>query len=153
MKARKVVALAVALVLVLLAARFLFWNDQRDVRRRIAAIAAAVPTDGGGAGLAAFMTDDVILKTDTATFIGGKPAVQKFVRDGTALLGPMNPKVDDMQVEIVDRSTATVFFTLTISGARAGSGPAPRQVHVMMKKLDGAWLVSRAEVLRTLEGQ
>ena len=160
MGARKLLTLAVIAVVVVLTARYLFWNDKRDVRRRVEAIAKiAEPRRGEtpqetaarGAHLATFTTADVILRTDSATFVGGRPAVVRFVLGGAAPYGQMTLAVDDVQVERIDPTTATVFLTLTISGGEGQVTPAPRQVHATFSKIGGEWLLSRGEVLRILE--
>jgi len=150
MSARKLVTLLVVAVVVILAARYLFWNDRRDVRRRLATIADTVST--GGADLGIFLTDDVIIRTDPATIVGGRPAVVKLARDTAAAHGQLKVSLSDVQVELIDPSTATVFFTARISGGDPRiPAPAPRQVHATFVKQGGQWLLTRAEVQRILE--
>jgi hypothetical protein len=160
MKARKLVTLVVIAVAVGLAARYLFWNVKRDVRRRLEAIAETASLNGNetplertarAARLGGFVTDDVIVRTDSAAFVGGRPAVVRFALDG-AEHGEMRFVCDDVQIEIVDPNTATAFFTLNIVHHNPQTpDPAPRQVHVTFSKMRGQWLLSRGEVLRTLE--
>jgi ketosteroid isomerase-like protein len=147
-------------VAVALAARYLFWNVKRDVRRRLEAIAETASLNGHetsiertakAARLGGFVTDDVIVRTDSAVFVGGRPAVVRFALDG-AEHGEERFVCDDVQIEIVDPNTATAFFTLSIFHHNAqASDPAPRQLHVTFSKMGGQWLLSRGEVLRTLE--
>jgi hypothetical protein len=151
MSARKLVTLVFVAVAVILTARYLFWNDRRDVRRRLYAIADAA--GGSGAQLGTFVTDDVIIKTDAVTFVGGRPAVVGLARDAAAAYPQMRVSLDAVQVELVDAATATAFFTLHVSGSGAPApDPAPRQVHATLVKQQGQWLLTRGEVLRTLEG-
>ena|SRR5436190_3633840 len=152
MGARKLLTLLLAAIIVVLAARYLFWNDRRDVRRRLETIAEAVST--GGTDVGAFVTDDVIIKTDPATIVGGRPAVVKLVRDAAAARTQVRVSLGDVQVELIDPSTATVFFTMNISGGEPRiPDPAPRQVHAMFVKQDGEWRLTRGDVLRTLDGR
>ena len=152
MGARKLVTLVLIAVAVVLTARYLFWNDRRDVRRRLYAIADAA--SGSGAELATFVTDDVIIRTDAASFVGGRPAVVRLVHDAAAAHKQMRMSLDDVQVELIDAATATAFFTLNISSDGASApGTAPRQVHATLIKRQGEWLLTRGEVLRTLEGR
>jgi len=161
MGARKLVTLVLIAVALVLAVRYIFWNDRRDVRRRLNAIAEAASAGSGStdeeraatdARLGRFVTDDVMVRTDTAAFVGGRPAVVRLVRDAAAARRQMKVSLDDVQVELIDPSTATVFLTLNVSGGDRGiPGPAPRQVHATFVKRGGEWLLTRGEVLRTLE--
>jgi ketosteroid isomerase-like protein len=161
MGTRKLVTLVLIAVALAVAARYLFWNDRRDVRRRLVAIAEAasvrssdteVERTARAAQLGRFVTDDVIIRTDSSAFVGGRPAVVRFVLDGAATRGNMRMSLEDLQVELMDPSTATAFFTLRISGDDPqATDPVPRQVHATLSKVDGEWLISRGEVLRTLE--
>jgi hypothetical protein len=161
MGARKLVTLIVIVVAVLLTATYLLWDGNRDVRRRVAAIAEAAsvrrndtPLERAAraAALGKFVTGDVIIRTDASTFVGGRPGVVRFVLDGAAALGQITLSVDDVQIERIDPSTATVFLTLTIFGENPQlPDPAPRQVHATFSRIGGEWLLSRGEVLRTLE--
>jgi len=151
MGARKLVTLVVAAVIIVLAARYLFWNDRRDVRRRLDVIAEAASAGSGDIGK--FVTDDVIIRTDPASLVGGRPAVVRLVLDATAARKAMKVSLDDVQVELIDPATATVFCTLHISGGNPQiPNPAPRQVHATFVKQGGEWLLMRGDVLRTLEG-
>jgi ketosteroid isomerase-like protein len=161
MGARKLVTLFVLAAAVVLTARYLFWNDARDVRRRLHAMAEAASVDGTetsadtasiAAKLNGFLADDVIIRTDSAAFVGGRPAVERMVLDAAAARRQMRVTAEDVQVEIVDRSTATVFLTLKIAGGDPHAvHPPPKQVHATLIKQDGRWLLARGEVLRTLE--
>jgi hypothetical protein len=161
MGARKLVTMAVIAVAVVLTARYLFWNDTRDVRRRLDAIAETAGTWRGEteveraakeAQLGKFVTDDVMIRTDASAFVGGRPAVVRFALEGAATYGQIRLSLDDVQIERIDPSTAAVFLTLNISGENAQvPDPAPRQVHATFQKIDGEWLLSRGELLRTLE--
>ncbi len=161
MRARKLLTLTLIAVVVVLTTRYLFWNDTRDVRRRVEAIAKIAGAPSGetaperearGAQLGTFATDDVIIRTDSAAFVGGRPAVVRFVLDGAATYGQMKLSVDDVQVERIDPTTATVFLTLSIFGDQPRvADPLPRQLHATFSKINGEWLLSRGEVLRTLE--
>ena len=163
MGARKLVTLALVAVALVLTARYLFWNDRRDVRRRLDTIAETVTNIGGetppeavsaAARLGTFVTDDVIIRTDASTFVGGRPAVVKLALDAVATRKRMKVSTGDVAVELIDRSTATVFFTLGISDDDPQTpDPAPSQMHATFVKQDGDWLLTRAEVLRTLEGR
>ncbi len=153
MRARKLLTLTLIAVVVVLTTRYLFWNDTRDVRRRVEAIAKIAGAPSGetaperearGAQLGTFATDDVI--------VGGRPDVVRFVLDGAATYGQMKLSVDDVQVERIDPTTATVFLTLSIFGDQPRvADPLPRQLHATFSKINGEWLLSRGEVLRTLE--
>lgn len=162
MSARKLVTLAVIAVAVILTARYLFWNDRRDVRRRLDAIAEAASVSSGARQdlastadqLGKFVTDDVMIRTDASAFVGGRPAVVRLALDAAAARERVKVSLEDVQVELIDPSTATVFFTLTISDDNSRTpDPAPRQMHATFSKQRGEWLLTRAEVLRTLEGQ
>jgi ketosteroid isomerase-like protein len=152
MGARKLVTLVLIAVAVVLTARYLFWNDRRDVRRRLYDIADAA--GGSSAELGTFVTDDVIIRTDAASFVGGRPAVVRLVHDAAAAHRQMRVSLDDVQVELIDAATATAFFTLNIfSGGSSAPDTASRQVHATLIKQQGEWLLTRGEVLRTLEGR
>jgi hypothetical protein len=162
MGARKLVTVVLVAVAVVLAARYLFWNDKRDVRRRLVAMAEAVSRSGRetppekatvAENLGNLLTDDVIIKTDAASFVGGRPAVVRLVLDGAATRDHLRVSLDDVEVELLDPATATAFFTLKISGdGSPAADPLPRQVHATLVKRRGEWLLERGEVLRTLEG-
>jgi hypothetical protein len=161
MGARKLVTVAVIAVAAVVAARYLFWNDKRDIRRRLDAIAEVAGVPSGEAAparaaraarLGTFVTDDVIIRTDASAFVGGRPAVVRLAIDGAAPLGRMRVSLDHVQIELMDPSTATAFLTLQIAGDDPQvASPAPRQVHATLSKVGGEWLLSRGEVLRTLE--
>ena len=163
MGARKLVTLALIAVAVVLTARYLFWNDMRDVRRRLNAMAETASVNSSetplekemkAAQLGKFVTDDVIIRTDASAFVGGRPAVVRLVLDAAATRKQVKVSIADVQVELIDPSTATVFFTLSISGGEPQApDPAPRQVHATFLKEHGDWLLTRGEVLRTLEGR
>jgi hypothetical protein len=159
MSARKLVTVVLVAVAVVLAARYLFWNDKRDVRRRLSAMAGAASTRGpetasAAADLGNLVTDDVLIKTDPASFVGGRPAVVRLVLDAAASHHQLRVSVDDVQVELIDPATATAFFTLNIAGdGPPATDPLPRQVHATLVKRRGEWLLTRGEVLRTLEGR
>jgi hypothetical protein len=161
MGARKLVTLAVVAVILLLAARYLFWNDRRDIRRQLNLIAETASVSSSetpeekaakAAQLGAFVTDDVIIRTDASVLIGGRPAVVRLVMDAAATRRQVRLSIDEVQVELVDPSTATVFFTLNIHGDDPQiPDPVPRQVHAVFLKDHGGWLLTRGEVLRTLK--
>jgi len=161
MGARKLLPLLLAAVVVVFTARYLFWNDARDVTRRLDAMADAASLDAEdtpvlspskAAELAEFVTDDVIIRTDPASFVGGRRAVVRLVADAAAIRRTMRVTLDDVQVELIDRVTATAFCTLKISGGGpAAADPAPRQVHATLVKQNGEWLLMRGEVLRILD--
>jgi hypothetical protein len=161
MGARKLATVAAAGIVVVLAARYWWWSDARDVRNRVAAIAAAASTtrsetqaqkDARAAQLAAYLTDDVIIRTDSSAFVGGRPAVVRFVMNGAAARSPIAVSTADVEVERIDASTVTVFLTLNFSDDHGPAiDPAPRQVHATFSKAGGEWRLSRGEVLRTLE--
>ncbi|HTL01665.1 MAG TPA: hypothetical protein VL243_05540 [Vicinamibacterales bacterium] len=162
MGARKLVTVVLVAVAVVLAARYLFWNDKRDVRRRLFAMAEAASTSGrataeerssAAENLGALVTDDVIIKTDSASFVGGRPAVVRLALDAAPAANTLRVSLEDVQVELIDPATATAFFTLNVSGAGSPAlDPLPRQVHATLVKRRGEWLLERGEVLRTLEG-
>jgi ketosteroid isomerase-like protein len=164
MRARKLVPLVVIAIVVALTARYLFWNPKREVRRQLGVIAdiasvrspeTSIQRAARAERLGRFVTDDVILQTDSSTFVGGRPAVVRFAIEGGAADGHLTLACNDVQIEIIDQGTATAFLTLSVShGGRQQSSPAPRQVHATFSKVGGQWLLSRGEVLRTLvEGQ
>lgn len=163
MGARKLVTVVLVAVAVVLTARYLFWNDRRDVRRRLFAMAEAASTspsktaaerESAATNLGNLVTDDVIIKTDPASFVGGRPAVVRLVLDHAAIRHQLRVSLDDVQVELIDPATATAFFTLNISGdGPPTADPLPRQVHATLVKRRGEWLLERGEVLRTLEGK
>jgi hypothetical protein len=163
MGARKLVTLVLIAVVVVLTARYLFWNDRRDVRRRLNAMAETASMSGGqtpaetaatALRLGNYVTDDVMIRTDTSAFVGGRPAVVRLVLDAAATRKQVKISLEDIQVELIDRATATVFFTLNVSGADRGvPDPLPRQVHATFVKREGEWLLTRGEVLRTLGAQ
>ena len=72
------------------------------------------------------------------TFVGGRPAVVRLVRDAAAAHNQMRVSLEDVQVELIDAATATAFFTLNISGSGAPApDPAPRQVHATILEAAG----------------
>ena len=85
---RRFVPVAIVLAIIVMAARSSSWNDKRNIRARIEALA----------------------------------------------------------------ESATVYMTISVSGDKTEiSRPEPRQVAVTLTKVRGEWLVSRGEVLRTLD--
>jgi hypothetical protein len=158
MSARKVVALALFAAVAVAAARYVFWNPRRDVARRLAAIGVAASVDSGAAPLdraskaaqlGGFVTDDVMIRTDPSSFVGGRPAVVRLAMDAAESHKDLRLTVDDLQVELIDPDTATAFFTLTVTDGEH-SEPSARQVHATFVKPHGEWLLARGEVLRTL---
>jgi hypothetical protein len=157
---RKLVTLVAIVVVGLATAKYLFWNERRDVLRRLDAMIEAASAPPGesaaqrearGARLGAFVTDDVMIRTDASAFVGGRPAVVKFALEAAAAR-QIHVSREDAQVELIDPSTATAFLTLRMTGAEPqAADPVPRQVHATLSKVSGEWLLSRGEVLRTLE--
>jgi hypothetical protein len=160
MRARKLVTVVVIAAALALAARYLFWNPKRDVRLRLEAIAGAASAPRNetplaraarAAELGRWVTDDVILRTDAAAFVGGRPAVLRLAMESAPPSGERTVTCDDVQIELIDASTSTVFCTLKIaSGDPQTPVPVPRQIHATFLKMGGQWLLSRAEVLRML---
>ena len=158
---RKLVTSILIAAVVVVTARSLFWNDRRAVRRRLDAMAATASVSGSetaaeraatAAQLGRFVTDDVMIRTDTSAFVGGRPAVVRLVLDAAVTLGQVRVSLDDVQVELIDPSTATAFFTMSVSGDDPQvPDPASRQVHATLVKQGGEWQLTRGEVLRTLD--
>jgi hypothetical protein len=158
---RKSVPVAIALAIVAMAARSLWPSDARDIRRRLEALAeiASVPESETDlerlarlARLGRFFSEDVILRKDVSSFVGGRQAVVGLALQGAAAYGRMTVAFDDVQVAVTDATTATAYMTLKVSGGSPqASALEPRQVSVTLSKIKGEWLVSRGEVLRTLE--
>ncbi len=156
MGARKLVTLLLIAIVAVLAARYLFWNDRRDIRARLEDIAETARMRASDTPeqrtlkadqLGRYVADDVIVKTDAATFVGGRPAVVRLVMDGAAAQKQLEVSLQDVQVELIDKATATAFFTLNLSST------APRQIYATLAKHNKEWLLTRAEVLRTLGNQ
>jgi hypothetical protein len=158
---RKRVALVVALALIAIAARAFWFSDARVIHRRLDALAetASVTTNetdidrlARAARLGTFVTDDVMIRSDVSSFVGGKQAVVGLALQGAAADGPMTVAFDDVQISVTDPATATVLVTVRVTTDNPQvEPPRPRQVNATLSKVNGLWLLSRAEVLRTLE--
>lgn len=158
---RKVVAIAVALAMAVMAARSFWLRDAREIRRRLDVLAetASATRDETDieriarlARLGKFFSDDVILRKDVSSFVGGRQAVVGLALQGASAYGRMAVSFDDVQIALTDATTATVYMTMRVSGDNPQTGLLePRQVSATLSKVNGEWLVSRGEVLRTLE--
>ena len=158
---RRFVAVGVALAVAVMAARSWWLSDAREIRRRLDVLAETASAAGGEthierlarlARLGEFFTDDVILRKDVSSFVGGRQAVVGLALQGAAAYGRMAVSFDEVQIALTDATTATVYMTMKVSGDNPQTGvPEPRQVSATLSKINGEWLVSRGEVLRTLE--
>lgn len=158
---RKFVAVALALAIAVIAARSFWLSDAREIRRRLNALAETASAARGEtdierlarlARLGKFFSDDVILRNDVSSFVGGRQAVVGLALQGAAAYGRMAVSFDDVQIALIDATTATVYMTLRVSGDDPQTGgPEPRQVSATLSKLNGEWLVSRDKLLRALE--
>ena len=158
---RKFVSVAVALVIGVMAARAFWFSDARVIRRRLAALAetasvAKSETDVDrlvrAARLGTFVTDEVMIRSDVSAFVGGKQAIVGLALQGAAAYGPMTVAFDNVHISVTDPATATVLLNVRVTADNPQVElPQPRQVNATLSKVNGQWLLSRAEVLRTLE--
>jgi ketosteroid isomerase-like protein len=156
---RKLVLVAIALAMAVLAARSFWFSDARVIRRRLGLLAEVasgpanetdVERTARMARLGTFFTDDCVLRKDVSSFVGGRQAVLGLAFQGVAAYGRMTVSLADVQVAMSDPATATAYMTLRVSGDQ-GTALEPRQLSATLVKVNGEWLVSRGEVLRTLD--
>ena len=158
----KIAAAAVAIAAAgAIAWRYVLPNDERDVRRRLDALAAEFnqsTTDGLGtvaraARIGSFFTEDVVVELGQGsppihgreTLIGMSTRLQP--RTAAFVL-----EFSDVTVDLLDAAHAEVTFTLVIR-RRSESGAESldaREFAVDMRKAGGDWRVSRAIAIDTL---
>ena len=160
MSRRKLLALFGIALLVAAAAAF-FWSDTRAIRRQLKAMAVAgtVRADESdlervarAARLSQLLADNVIIRKDASSFIGGRQAVVGWAMQAAQIFGPVSVAFDHEEIVVNKDATATVFMMVNVTGNNPRVAyPEPRQVHLTMSKIDGRWLLSEAEVLRIVE--
>src|SRR5712691_5759308 len=108
---RRLVALAVALAIIVMAARAYWFSDARVIRRRLDALAEMASVTKSeteierlarAVRLGTFVTDDVMIRRDVSAFVGGKQAVVGLALQGATAYGRMAVTFDDVQISVTD---------------------------------------------------
>ena len=83
--------------------------------------------------------------------MGGRQAVLGLALQGAEAYGRMAVSFRTCKWALTDSATATAYMTVSVSGNPKAEASEPRQLSVTLVKINGEWLVSRGEVLRTLD--
>ena len=138
-------------------------SDRRLIERQLDRLAAAASVIGSevpvarmaaAARVGEFFTSDVIISADDgSSTIGGRDAVTALAMQARGASGALRVSFDDVQIALTDSTGATVYMTASASSRDAqGAGLLDaREVSVTLRKVEGAWLIARVDVLRTLE--
>jgi hypothetical protein len=161
---KRVVLAAVALTALWLGWRWVFPNDEAQIRavlERIADAAGGGAEDGevGPIARAASIRKELDPQiavdagppftrlTGRDTLIGTVARMNSSVRD-------LEVQFDDVQVSVApDRETAKVYLTAEayFRDQRGGRGLEARELDVTFRRLEGNWVVSEVALVRTLE--
>jgi hypothetical protein len=163
MRVRTILALLLAAVVLALTATSVWRSDRRQIQRQLDALAktasvtlSETPVErlARASHLGTFFAQDVMIHTsqDRSSFVGGRQAVVGMAVQGAAAYGSIDVAFEDLKIAVTDPSTATVYMRVTVSEAAPQGGLLEaRDVNLTLSKVNGEWLVSRGEVLRTLD--
>jgi len=148
--------------LAILALRGYLESDRRQIERQFERLAEAASVQGTespiaqiaqAAQVARFFTDDIVLRLgqDSSSVIAGRDALVALAAQARRR-GAMQVMFDDVQVSVGGPDSASVYTTVTATGASLQSEVVEaREISVTLQKVDGEWLIARVEGVRTLE--
>jgi ketosteroid isomerase-like protein len=148
--------------LAVLALRGYLESDRRQIERQFERLAEAASVQGTespieqiaqAAQVARFFTNDVVLRLgqDSSSVIAGRDALVALAAQARRR-GAMQVMFDDVQVSVGGPDSASVYTTVTATGANLQSEVVEaREISVTLQKVDGDWLIARVEGVRTLE--
>ena len=153
---------AAAALAAVLWAWYAWWpGDERAIRRRLDALAAAVNQEaaeglgavGRAAEIGSFFTHDVVVSLGQGAPIHGREAlIGMAARLPTGAAG-YSLEFDDVSVAVTPgASEADVSAAAILTGAGSGGerSTEAREVTMGMAKQDGAWRIARVTVVDTL---
>ena len=138
-------------------------SDRRLIARQLDDLAVTLSVEGNEAPVARmaaaarvgrFVTDDVIISADGgSSTVEGRDGVVALAAQARGASGALRVSFDDVQIALTDPTGATVYMTASASSrdAQGASLLDAREVSVTLRKVEGAWLIARVDVLRTLE--
>ena len=161
---QRVVLIAVALTALWFGWRWVFPNDEAQIRAVLERIADAVGSgaDEGEVGRIA-RAASIRKELDPQVAVdAGPPFTRLTGRDtliGTAVrvnsrVRDLEVQFDDVQVSVApDRETAKVYLTAAayFRDQRGGQGLDARELDITFRRLEGHWVVSAVALVRTLE--
>jgi len=148
--------------LAILALRGYLESDRRQIERQFERLAEAASVQGTespieqiaqAAQVVRFFTNDVVLRLgqDSSSVIAGRDALVALAAQARRR-GPLQVMFDDVQVSVGGPDSASVYATVTATGANLQSEVVEaREISVTLQKVDGDWLIARVEGVRTLE--
>jgi ketosteroid isomerase-like protein len=148
--------------LAILALRGYLESDRRQIERQFERLAEAASVQGTespieqiaqAAQVVRFFTKDVVLRLgqDSSSVIAGRDALVALAAQARRR-GPLQVMFDDVQVSVGGPDSASVYATVTATGANLQSEVVEaREISVTLQKVDGDWLIARVEGVRTLE--
>lgn len=139
----------------------LFPSPEKAVLRKMAGLASAATfnADAGSLARAAkagnltgFFSPAAQIILDTpglgARTFSGRDEIREAALAGFATLNSLKVKFLDTTVQIsADKQTANVSCTIEVN---AGKDYGAQEMHFQFRKIDGAWLITRAETVKTL---
>lgn len=147
----------------------LFPSPERIVLKRISSLASTATVGAGdGAITRAAKVSSIIgyFSADTeihfnveglgARSLSGREEVREVAAGAMAGLSWLKVQFDDAKVKVApDKQSAEVTCTARVSGAAAGGADNKdygfQQMRFEFKKIDGDWLITQAETVKTLQ--
>ncbi len=133
-------------------------SDRRQIRRQLDLLATTASVNGSesdierlarAARLGGFFTEDVVIRRseDNSAFVGGRPAVAGMAAQVASQNRTMDVSIKNVDVTIADGSTATADMTVVVSMSNPQTESVDlREVMASLRKVNGTWLISQAEV-------
>jgi len=139
-------------------------GEERKIARRLDELAEAASVNAdespviraaGGARIGRYFTEHAVIQMDAdAEPIQGRDTVVALASQARAAAADLKVRFTDVEIRVPDSGTATAHLTLIVSGRSqvdAGDSTDGRELALTLQKIDGDWLISRAETLRTLQ--
>jgi hypothetical protein len=144
-------------VLAAVLAGFYYMDDRREIRHQLYELAETANLSGTetdvdrlarAARISAFFTEDVVVRRseDNSAFVGGRRGIAAMAIP-TSDHQIVRVSIEDLDVTLADDSHATADMTVVVSlnGPDAESVDV-RKISAMLRKENGGWLISQAEV-------
>ena len=144
--------------------RVFFPGPERVIRKRLlelAKVASFGPNESplaqvaNAANLTSFFTEDVEitieLRGDPRRTFNGRPTLLTAAQGARLALGSLQVEFVDIQVA-VDPGKTSATVTLTAKGKVKGDLQV-QELKLVLKKIDGDWLISNVETVKTLSLQ
>jgi maltodextrin utilization protein YvdJ len=148
------------LILLILAATTVIYiqSDRRQIHRQLDALAQTASVTGTetnveqlarAAHIGGFFTDDVVVRRseDNSAFVGGRPAVVGMAVQLASQHRTMKVSIENVEITIADDSNATADMTVVARTSSAEMESVDlREVSSALRKVNGTWLISGAQV-------